>query len=90
MRVQLKSRLTFSKKYVGKDLWVAFSDGDAWYLYPHDRLLAQVLQASGIGSTVSWRERAGYTFPRLSKQLRKLLSKYRISGDTRRDPGDER
>jgi hypothetical protein len=47
-RVQLKGRLTFDAKYRGKDLWVAFSDGD--------------------------------------KQLRELLEKYRISGDTKPIP----
>ena len=41
LRVQLKSRLTFDKKYSDKGLYVAFGDGDAWYLYPHDELLAK-------------------------------------------------
>ena len=27
-RVRLKGRLTFEKKYRGKDLWVAFADGE--------------------------------------------------------------
>ena len=86
VRVQLKSRLAFSKKYKGKDLWCAFNDREAWYLYPHDELLAQVLKATRIGSTVSWSERGGYSFPHLSKQLRGLLSRYRISGDPRPVP----
>jgi hypothetical protein len=87
IRVQLKSRLTFHKKYRGKDLWIAFNDGEAWYLYPHDDLLRQVLEATGVSSTVSWAERGGYSFPRLSKQLRSLLAKYRISGDVKPGPG---
>lgn len=80
-RVQLKSRLTFDAKYRGKDLWVAFSDGESWYLYPHDELLAQILEVTEIGSTIAWSDRGGYSFPRLSKQLRGVLERYRISGD---------
>jgi len=80
-RVQLKGRLTFDKKYSGKDLWVAFSDGESWFLYPHDELLERVLKVTDIGSTTSWSDRGGYSFPRLSKQLRELLETYRISGD---------
>jgi len=86
LRVQLKGRLTFSSKYQGKDLWIAFNDGEVWYLYPHDKLLGQVLKTTSIGSTVSWSVRGGYSFPRLPKQLRKLLSRYRISGDARPVP----
>jgi hypothetical protein len=85
-RVQLKGRLTFDTKYRGKDLWVAFGDGENWYLYPHDELLAQVLEATGVGSTASWSERGGYSFPRLSKKLRGLVERYRISGDTKPVP----
>jgi hypothetical protein len=84
LRVQLKSRLAFSEKYRGKGLWVAFNDREAetWYLYPHDELLDQVLKATDIGSTISWLERGGYSFPGVSNQLLKLLSRYRIGGDT--------
>lgn len=81
LRVQLKGRLSFHKKYQGKDLWVAFNEGDAWYLYPHDKLLTHVFQATSIGSTVSWSERGGYSWPRIPRQIRRPLSKYRISGD---------
>ena len=32
LKVQLKGRLTFSKKYVGKDLFVCFPYDHQWYL----------------------------------------------------------
>ncbi|MGI0148266.1 MAG: hypothetical protein ACREDF_01870 [Thermoplasmata archaeon] len=53
VRVQLKGRLTFEAKYRGKDLWVAFADGERWYLYPHDDLLDHVLAATAVGTTAS-------------------------------------
>ncbi len=38
-KVQLKSRWTIHKKYLGRDIWVAFPDDDDWYLAPHDDLV---------------------------------------------------
>src|SRR5689334_14093352 len=70
LRVQLKGRLAFSKHYQGKDLFVAFADRDTWYLYPHDEVLAKILSSTGVGATRSWRERHGYTFAKMSKELR--------------------
>lgn len=83
LRVQLKSRLALFRKYLGKDIYVAFRDGDSWYLYPHDEFLAKIIKKTKIGGTRSWRQEGGYTFPHLSTQLRELLEPYRISGDAR-------
>src|SRR2546428_13864959 len=51
LRVQLKSRLTFERKYSDNGLHVAFPVGDTWYLYPHDELLSQVLDSTNIGAS---------------------------------------
>jgi hypothetical protein len=83
IRVQLKSRLTFSREYKDKNLYVAFADGDTWYLYPHDEVLSKILEIKTIGTTRSWLEGGGYSFPRLSQDLRALLGPYRLTGDTR-------
>lgn len=42
LKIQLKSRLTTSPDYEGKDLYIMFEDkkDGAWYLYPHDELTA--------------------------------------------------
>src|SRR2546423_4011798 len=40
--VQLKARLTFCQKYIGKGLYIAFPRRGDWYLYPHDNFLAKV------------------------------------------------
>ena len=79
LKVQLKGRLNFQKKYIGKALWVCFPHGDDWYLYPHDSLLEQVLRATTIGSTESWADEGGYSFPQLSEQLKSLLEPYRLT-----------
>src|SRR5512135_1985973 len=69
LRVQLKGRLTFEKKYMGKDLWVCFLHKDIVYLYPHDELLSEVLKVTNIGETGSWKKDGGYSFPSLPKSL---------------------
>jgi hypothetical protein len=76
--VQLKGRLHFMKGYQGKGLWVAFCEKGCWYLFPHDELLKQVLKITRISSTVSWRQRGGYSWPRIPKMLQSILSKYRL------------
>ena len=86
LRVQLKGRLCFYKKYRGKDLYVAFAEDEHWFLYPHDELLKRVLAETAISTTSSWSDGGGYSFPRVSKQLRQLLAPYETTGDTRALP----
>lgn len=83
LRVQLKSRLTFSKKYEGKGLHVAFGSKSSWYLYPLDELLGEFLSSTTMGSTTSWRQHGAYSFPRLSEKHLSRLEPFRISGDAK-------
>jgi hypothetical protein len=78
LKVQLKSRLSFSKKYLGKDLYIAFFNDPDWYLYPHDEVLKTVLKGSSVAGTNSWDERGGYSFSSLSKPLVRLLEPFKI------------
>ena len=82
LRVQLKSRLTFDKKYQNKGLFIAFPYAEDWYLFPHDELLATVLTDTGtMTGTKSWDEQGTYHFGRLSTQLLELLEPFRLTGD---------
>jgi len=78
LRVQLKGRLTFQKKYQGKDLWLCFRDDERWYLYPHDEVLKQVLATTNVANTDSWKTAESYSFPYLSQQMEALLAPYRL------------
>lgn len=42
LKVQLKARLSFAKKYRGKNIFICFREDGETYLYPHDEVLAQV------------------------------------------------
>lgn len=76
VRVQLKGRLSFYKKYMEKDLHIAFfAEGD-WYIYPHDEVLKQVLPQ--IEHTESWAVKGGYSFPYLTPENKKLIARYRV------------
>ena len=80
LKIQLKGRLTFDKKYQGRDLHVCFRNEDEWYVYPHDELLDHVLEITRISRTVSWKRRGLYHYPSLSRRLRELLAPYRLVG----------
>ncbi len=86
LAVQLKGRFGRWKKYIDKEIWVAFRDGDDWYLYEHDAMLQALQEANyTLFETDSWKVDGLYHFPYLSKQLRALLEPYllgRVPGAT--------
>lgn len=77
MKVQLKSRLTIDKKYIGKDIYIAFPDHGAWYLFNHDELLNIFLKNTTVGASDSW-QRGGYSWPSISKNILDLLQPYKL------------
>ena len=84
LKIQLKGRLTFDRKYMSRDLHLCFPSGGEWFLYPHDEMLATVLDQTGIGRTDSWKLRGSYSFPKVSTQLRRLLEPYRLVAEEAR------
>lgn len=80
IKVQLKSRLTFDKKYKGKNLYIAFPHKGDWYLFLHDELLQTFLTTfnDSMGQSSSWQEKGLYTWNSLSHKILALLSQYRI------------
>jgi hypothetical protein len=81
LRVQLKGRCTFDKKYIGRDLHMCFPSGDHWFLYPHDEVLDKALAETSIGGTDSWKTDGGYSFPAVTKKLKALLELYRLNAE---------
>jgi hypothetical protein len=68
LRIQLKGRLYFDKKYCNKGLYLTFASEGVWYLYPHDELLEKVCAVTQIKSTRSWQDKGIYHFPHLSRE----------------------
>ena len=80
-KIQLKGRFTISKKYQGKDLYVAFPADlklGKWCIYPHDALIEAVTQAQMYLDSQSWLEGGQYSTPTVSKRLEALLEKYML------------
>jgi hypothetical protein len=82
-KVQLKGRFTLAKKYLDKDLYVAFPlnlEEDQWCIYPHDEVISR-LEAEGLYlDSKSWEKSGGeYHVPKISKKLEKILSKYMMA-----------
>ena len=80
LKVQLKGRISFEKKYMKKDLWICgkSQEGGEWYLYPHDKILEQVLKITNIKNTSSWIEKGGYNWPKCPIPVLDLIDKYKI------------
>jgi hypothetical protein len=78
IKVQLKSRLSFSKKYINKDLYIAFEDKkyNKYYLYPHDDLLKKI--SKNKINTIAWSKNGDYSAPSISKSNLSLLNSYEL------------
>ncbi len=77
LNVQLKSRLTFGKKYSGHNIWVCFPHKNDWYLYPHNQLLEKLKNKMNFHNTKSWKKGL-FSWNTLSKDLLILLSEYKL------------
>ena len=78
LKVQLKSRLTISKKYLGKSLFIAFPIDAVWYMLEHDRLVALVKKHTPWLASDSWRKHAGYSSGSPNAEIVAALSEWRL------------
>lgn len=78
--VQLKSRVHFAKKYWGRNIWIAFRDGDVAYCYPHDEILMAFQKINPIRIEKAWKRKGKpeVHWGNPTKLHRKLLEPYRI------------
>lgn len=76
IKVQLKGRLTFEKKYTGKEIHVCFHDSQSerWYLYNHDVALKKFI--ASIENSDSWSIKGGYSFPYLTEAAKLAMEPY--------------
>jgi len=75
IKVQLKGRLSFNKKYIGKNIYICFINGGEIYLYPHDLILKQLEHRI---SDRTWIENGTYNAPALTRENRELLEEYKL------------
>jgi len=77
-KVQLKGRWTIDRKYLDRDIWVAFPIAGDWYLMPHDVMVA-LAEADGVTKTASWMDGGAYSKPRPSKATIAACAPYRFT-----------
>jgi hypothetical protein len=80
LKVQLKGRLVIDRKYLGKDVHIAFLLGDSLYLYPHDGLVAHLEEHRLIGDdSVTWHHQGIRSWPSPPAWAITFLSDYRLT-----------
>jgi hypothetical protein len=75
LKIQLKGRFSFNKKYVGKNILVAFIENENYYIYPHDEIL-EILDFTKNDKT--WLEHGKWSCPKLTKKYKELLEQYKL------------
>jgi hypothetical protein len=74
LKVQLKGRVTIHKKYLRKEIYIAFSNNrEKWYLYPHDEIYKEITTHSS-GAEMNEQRSIHY----IPKWLMPIISKYEI------------
>ena len=76
--MQLKGRWTIDRKYVGRDIWIAFPISGEWYLIRHDDMVSTA-EAQGFTRTSSWTESGTYNFSSPSKAVMALCAPHKFA-----------
>lgn len=74
LKVQLKGRLTISKKYIDKEIFMAFPFGRHWYLISHESLVGEIRKNTKWLETDSWINGGEYSSAKPSKRLLEAIS----------------
>lgn len=79
LKVQLKSRLAFDKKYIGKDIYIAFLYGEDCFVYPHDAVLDEVIGHGFLQeSSALWSTKGTRSWPQPPAWAFELLAEFRV------------
>ena len=71
IKVQLKGRFTIEKKYLGKDIYVAFREDDMIKLYEHDK--AVEILPENIVNSQSWMKQGSYSWGQTPKHFSSII-----------------
>jgi hypothetical protein len=71
MKIQLKGRFTVDKKYINKEIYIAFIENDVIKLYRHDD--AVVALSENIKTSSSWSEFGGYSWGKTPKVYNSII-----------------
>ena len=63
LKIQLKGRFTIDKKYLGKELYIAFplkTSSSGWCVFPHDEIVNALEELGIYTQTTSWKKYGFY------------------------------
>ena len=75
LMVQLKGRWSIFKKYLGKNIKIAFRDGEDIYIYDHDDMVKTCETLGVYVTSKAWIEGGGYDTKGLPKKLIPYMTK---------------
>ena len=76
LKIQLKGRLTVDKKYLNKDLYIAFIENNKVKIYNHDEIVL-IMPESTLKSK-SWAEEGAYSWNKTPKVYEEIITKLEI------------
>ena len=71
IKVQLKGRFTVDKKYIGKEIFIAFIENDIIKLYSHDEAVDML--TDNIKQSDSWQIHNGYSWGQTPKIYNSII-----------------
>ena len=79
LKVQLKGRMIVDRKYLGKDIHIAFLAGEACHVYDHDALVQHIEETGRIGAeSVTWHKKGVRHWPSVPSWAFAFLSDFRL------------
>lgn len=78
IRIQLKTRWTIERKYLGRPIDIAFKDDGVWFLVPHDEMV-RAGEAEGYCSQLSWTKDGGWSVKKMSQSLRQRMLPFTLN-----------
>ena len=72
LKVQLKGRFTIDKKYIGKDIFIAFVEKGLIKMYEHDKALEIFPQKSK--ETTSWKVAGKYSMNKTPEKYNPIIT----------------
>jgi hypothetical protein len=71
IKIQLKGRFTVDKKYIGKEIYIAFIENNVIKLYIHDEAVNML--SDNIINSKSWSEKDGYSWGQTPKVYSSII-----------------
>ena len=71
IKVQLKGRFTVDKKYIGKDIFIAFIEDNIVKIYKHDDVVEML--PKNILDSISWSEKGAYSWGQTPKIYNSII-----------------